>query len=75
MTVLVELARRAVAHPQTTTFVKRAVAVHNGRPAHEKPEEIPIWGVVIVYITLFVACVAISLVSTPCPAMYLQDVA
>ena len=70
MTVLVELARRAVSHPHTATFVKRAL--HNGAPVRNgestqlKPEDVPIWGVVVIYISIFVASVAISLVSTPC---------
>lgn len=70
MTVLVELARRAVSHPHTATFVKRAV--HGGVPPyttgnshHLKPEDVPIWGVVVIYISIFIASVAISLVSAP----------
>ncbi|KAI4654277.1 uncharacterized protein J4E78_007322 [Alternaria triticimaculans] len=67
MTVLVELARRAVSHPHTATFVKRAL--HNGAPVRNgestqlKPEDVPIWGVVVIYISIFVASVAISLIS------------
>jgi hypothetical protein len=60
MTMLVELARRAVSHPQTATFVKRAVAIKHGQG---EEVEVPTWGVVVVYLTVLVASIAFSLVS------------
>jgi hypothetical protein len=63
MTVLVELARRAMSHPQTTTFVKRAMNGDGlGRNPND-PNDVPIWGVVLVYTTIFAAFVGISLIS------------
>jgi hypothetical protein len=64
MTVLVELARRAVSHPRTATFVKRAINGNGGRTP-DWADEVPIWGAVLVYATIFVSVVAISLVRTP----------
>jgi hypothetical protein len=60
MTMLVELARRAVSHPQTATFVKRAVAIKHGQG---EEVEVPTWGVVVVYLTVLVGSIAFSLVS------------
>lgn len=62
MTVLVELARRAMSHPHTATFVKRAINGNGGRTP-DWADEVPIWGVVFIYATIFVATVAISLFS------------
>lgn len=60
MTLLIELARRAAAHPHTATFVKRAVTIQNGQ---EENIEVPIWGVVVGYLTLLAGSIAFSLVS------------
>lgn len=60
MTMLVELTRRAVSHPQTATFVKRAVAIKHG---NGEEVELPTWGIVVVYLTVLVGSVAFSLVS------------
>jgi len=60
MTILAELARRAVAHPRTATFVKRAVAVQYGEG---EKIEVPTWGIVVVYMTIFFFGVAVSLMS------------
>jgi hypothetical protein len=57
MSLIAELARRAVSHPHTATFVKRAVAVQNGEG---EKLEIPTWGVVVLYFVL--ASVFITLV-------------
>jgi hypothetical protein len=72
MTMLVELARRAVSHPQTATFVKRAVAIKHGQG---EEVEVPTWGVVVVYLTVLVASIAFSLVSThlqPCTILSIR---
>lgn len=61
MTMLVELTRRAVSHPQTATFVKRAVAIKHG---NGEEVELPTWGIVVVYLTVLVGSVAFSLVSS-----------
>lgn len=60
MTLLVELARRAAAHPHAATVVKRTAALQNGQG---EPIEVPIWGVVIVYLTILAGSIAFSLVS------------
>lgn len=60
MTMLVELARRAVSHPHTATFVKRAVSIQHGEGDRV---EVPTWGVVIVYLTFVVGMVGFSLMS------------
>lgn len=62
MTMLVELTRRAVSHPQTAAFVKRAVAIKHG---DGEEVELPTWGIVVVYLTVLVGSIAFSLVSTP----------
>ena len=63
MSMLAELARRAVSHPHTAMFVKRAVAVQYGEG---EKIEVPTWGVVVVYVTILLASVAVSLVSALC---------
>ncbi|CAE7179803.1 hypothetical protein CFE70_006172 [Pyrenophora teres f. teres 0-1] len=60
MSLLAELARRAVSHPHTATFVKRAVTVQNGTGDKLL---VPTWGVVVVYVTVLIASVAVSLTS------------
>jgi hypothetical protein len=62
--MLLELARRAVSHPHTATFVKRAVAIQHGEG---EKVEVPIWGAVLVYLTMVVGVLSFTLVSTPCP--------
>jgi hypothetical protein len=62
MTILAELARRAASHPHATSFVKRAVEVHNGKGAEI---EIPTWGVAVIYVSIFAASIFMSLVSLP----------
>lgn len=60
MSLLAEIARRALSHPQAATFVKRAVAVEDGEGERI---EVPTWGVVIIYVSILVASVGVSLVS------------
>jgi uncharacterized membrane protein YidH (DUF202 family) len=60
MTILAELARRAASHPHTTSFVKRAAEVHHGAGAEI---DIPLWGVAVVYVSIFVASTFVTLVS------------
>ncbi|KAH8636059.1 hypothetical protein IG631_07893 [Alternaria alternata] len=61
MTVLVELARRAVSHPQASSFVKRAINGNGGRTP-DYMDKVSIWSVVAIYATIFVAAIGISLV-------------
>jgi hypothetical protein len=63
MSLVAELARRAVSHPHTATFVKRAVAVQNGESGEKI--EVPTWGVVVLYLSVVLASVFIILVCTP----------
>jgi len=60
MSLLTELARRVVSHPHTATFAKRAVAVQYGEG---EKIEVPTWGVVVIYVTILLASVAVSLIS------------
>lgn len=60
MTMLLELARRAVSHPHTATFVKRAVAIQHGEG---EKVEVPIWGAVLVYLTMVVGVLSFTLMS------------
>lgn len=73
--MLVELARRAVSHPRTATFVKRAVTIQHGEG---DKVEVPTWGIVVVYLTMVVGALGFSLVSTPCPCSalyrYIDDI-
>ncbi|KAF7673628.1 hypothetical protein GT037_008243 [Alternaria burnsii] len=62
MTVLVELARRAVSHPQTSSFVKRAINGNGGRTP-DYMDKVSIWSVVAIYVTIFIAAIGISLFS------------
>jgi hypothetical protein len=60
MSLLFELARRAVSHPHTATFVKRAVAAHDGEGERI---EIPTWGFVLLQLSLWASFVFVILVS------------
>jgi hypothetical protein len=62
MSLVAELARRAVSHPHTASFVKRAVAVQNGESGEKI--ELPTWGVVVLYLSFVLAMMFITLVST-----------
>lgn len=58
--MLIELTRRAVSHPHTAAFVKRAVTVQHGEG---DKIEIPIWGIVVVYLTVAVGAIGFTLLS------------
>ncbi|KAF1833676.1 hypothetical protein BDW02DRAFT_500077 [Decorospora gaudefroyi] len=60
MTLLAELARRAISHPHTATFVKRAVAAENG---DGERIQVPPWGIAVLFISMLLASVFVSLVS------------
>jgi hypothetical protein len=70
MTILVELARRAVSHPQASSFVKRALG--RPEPMAQRPGDISIsiWSVIPIYATIFIAAIGISLVR---PGLHLPD--
>ncbi|KAJ4371339.1 hypothetical protein N0V83_004556 [Neocucurbitaria cava] len=60
MTVFTELARRGLSHPNTVSFVKRAVSVQNGDGEEIK---MPTWGFVLLYVSFVASMVVVSLVS------------
>ena len=62
MAVFTELARRGLQHPNTVSFVKRAVSVQSG---DGETFEMPTWGIVLLYVSFMVSMVAVSLVSQP----------
>lgn len=55
--------RRAISHPTTVGFVKRAV--NNGEVEGEHVE-LPVWGMVLLGVSFYAAIIAMSLVSTLC---------
>ena len=58
--MLAHLARRGFAHPNAAAFVKRAV----GKEGPEGVEiDVPVWGVVLIYVSFMVAAVGVSLLS------------
>ena len=57
--MLVDLARRGFSHPHAVAFVKRAVIV-NGESSEKV--EIPVWGGVLLYVSVVIAAVGVSLV-------------
>lgn len=66
--MLADAVRRAASHPNTVSFVKRAVMVQGG-PSSGNGEgeggsiELPTWGVVLLCVSSVAAMVFISLVS------------
>lgn len=53
--------RRAISHPVTVGFVKRAVG--NGESEGEHVE-MPVWGMILLGVSFYAAVIAMSLVST-----------
>ncbi|CAO2655647.1 Nn.00g044500.m01.CDS01 [Neocucurbitaria sp. VM-36] len=60
MAVFTELARRGFSHPNTVSFVKRAVSIQSG---DGEKIEMPTWGFVLLYVSFVVSMIAVSLVS------------
>lgn len=60
MTMLLELSRHAVLYAQKEKFFKRAVAVQDGEG---DKTEVPVWGVVVVYLTVVVGAIGFNLMS------------
>lgn len=58
--VITRAVRRAVSHPATASFVKRAV--DNGDGAVEDVE-LPVWGMVLLGLSFYAAIISMSLVS------------
>lgn len=58
--VITRAVRRAVSHPATAGFVKRAV--DNGEVAGEHIE-LPVWGIVLLGVSFYAAIISMSLVS------------
>ena len=57
---LFDLAKRAVSHPNTAAFAKRAVSIQNG---DGDSIEMPTWGFVLIYVSLVVSVLTVSFVS------------
>jgi hypothetical protein len=65
-----DLARRGLTHPHTVAFVKRAVITSEDAAIKKDFDEVemPAWGVVLVYVSVWVAVVGITMVcSGPLP--------
>lgn len=58
---ITHVVRRALSHPTTVGFVKRAVG--NGEGAGEHVE-MPVWGTALLGVSFYAAIIAMSLVST-----------
>ena len=56
-----DIVRRAISHPSTVSFVKRAVG--HGEGAGE-PVEMPVWGMALLGVSFYAAIIALSLVSS-----------
>lgn len=59
---IVNAVRRAVSHPTTVGFVKRAVS-GNGEGEGEHVD-MPVWGIVLLGVSFYAAIIAMSLVSS-----------
>lgn len=58
-----DLARRGLTHPHAVAYVKRAVSVKvEGHERVDITDDIPTWGIVLLYVSFVVAAVGISLV-------------
>ncbi|KAH6633060.1 hypothetical protein C7974DRAFT_164004 [Boeremia exigua] len=55
-----DIVRRAISHPSTVSFVKRAVG--HGEGAGE-PVEMPVWGMALLGVSFYAAIIALSLLS------------
>ena len=60
---IVDAIRRAVSHPTTVGLLKRA-ASGNG-DGDSKNVEVPVWGMVLLGVSFYVAIITMSLVSIP----------
>jgi hypothetical protein len=62
--MIADLARRGLSHPNAVAFVKRACgkAARTGG-GHEQDLEVPVWGIVLVYVSFMVAVIGVSMVS------------
>lgn len=58
--MIVDIARRGLSHPKAVAYVKRSFETYPDKKGGPEP---PVWGIVLVYVTFFVAMVGISLVS------------
>lgn len=59
---LVDLARRAISHPNTVAFAKRAVTLEED---DGEQIEVPGWGSALLFVTFMVSMIGISLVRYP----------
>ena len=59
---ILNAARRAISHPTTVGFVKRAVS-GNGEGEGEHVE-MPVWGIALLGVSFYAAVIAMSLVSS-----------
>ncbi|KAL5114183.1 hypothetical protein ACEQ8H_007931 [Pleosporales sp. CAS-2024a] len=59
-----DLARRGLTHPNMVAYVKRAVYISSADAATTaEPVEVPTWGVVLLYVSVWVAMVGVTMVS------------
>ncbi|KAH8730788.1 hypothetical protein GQ44DRAFT_736453 [Phaeosphaeriaceae sp. PMI808] len=58
--MLAHLARRGLAHPQATAWVKRAVRMEGPNSVEL---DVPVWGIVLVYVSIMIAAFGINLLS------------
>ena len=57
-----DLARRGLTHPNTVAYVKRAVYTNQDPSTGLVEVEIPIWGVVLLYVSVWIALVGVTMV-------------
>ncbi|KAH4231909.1 hypothetical protein HBI06_077220 [Parastagonospora nodorum] len=58
-----DLARRGLTHPNTVAYVKRAVYTNQDPSTRLEDVEIPTWGVVLLYVSVWIALVGVTMVS------------
>jgi hypothetical protein len=60
-----DLARRGLTHPNTVAYVKRAVLSSEDAEIKKAADEVemPAWGIVLLYVSVWVALVGVTMVS------------
>jgi hypothetical protein len=61
--MIVDIARRGLSHPNAVEFVKRACRKAAGARGGPEEVEVPVWGIVLLYVSFMIAVVGISMVS------------
>lgn len=57
-----DLARRGLTHPNTVAYVKRAAYTNQDPSTGLVEVEIPTWGVVLLYVSVWIALVGVTMV-------------